>query len=439
MMAALAGRVGPTGGARSAGRAWRARARGICAARVIGGLGALFLALACAPLAWFDVAPEESPRTNGDVLEVEAAPAQTTTAITASAPLRTIATEEPRAVADVQEPRSSAEDAAPVLEGESDAESEEAPPTGPLRIERGEGLLALLVPRGEELEFEVEIDLGALGEPTVGRVTLSSGAEPYSEGLPPRGGAGRKRGKEVGWLKSTARGSHLGYSLDHELYVRHLPQVMPRVLFTDTQKGSENRRRKLKVGESDGKLVVAYEHDGHCKGCENREHFVESKWIWGKPSHCDKCKKAEHRKWKEPPLTREVPPGTLDMLSAVYLARTMVEEGLDSAKFSLVDKQKLWDVELTRGKRKVIEVPAGRFECTQVQLVTRVPAGEPRDGEGFQGLFGIQGSIAIWVHSKTGVPVLISGTLPVPVLGDLDVRVELTKFTGTVEGFGPVR
>lgn len=314
-------------------------------------------------------------------------------------------------------------------------------PTGDLRLERGPGQLGLLIPRGEELSFEVEIDLGALGEPTVGKVTLSSGAEPYIEGLPTRGGGAKRSGKEVGWIKSTARGNHLGYELDHELYVRHLPQVMPRVLLTDTQKGSENRRRKLKLGVVEEKLVATYEHDGHCKekDCKNLEHFVESKWIWGKPYHCEKCKKMEHRIWK-PAQTREIPPGTLDMLSAVYLARTMVREGVENVTFPLVDKQKLWTVDLTRAKKtKVLEVPAGRFECTQVKLVTRIPEGEPKDGEGFQGLFGIQGTIQIWFDSKTGVPVLISGTLPVPVLGDLDVRVELAKYKGTPEAFGPIQ
>ncbi|MBK7874362.1 MAG: DUF3108 domain-containing protein [Planctomycetes bacterium] len=272
-------------------------------------------------------------------------------------------------------------------------------------------------------------------------MTLSSGAEPYIEGLPTRGGATKKSGKEAGWIKSTARGNHLGYELDHQLYVRHLPRPMPRVLLTDTQKGSENRQRRLKLGSQDDKLVAIYEHDGHCKvkGCDQREHFVESKWIWGKPYQCEKCKKMEHRIWKEP-MSREIPPGTLDMLSAVYLARTMVREGLDAVTFPLVDKQKLWEVDLKRGKRtKTIEVPAGRFSCTQVQLLTRVPAGEPSDGEGFQGLFGIQGTIQIWVETTTGVPVLISGTLPVPVLGDLDVRVELAKFKGTPAGFGPIK
>jgi len=313
------------------------------------------------------------------------------------------------------------------------------PATGELRIERaGEGV-ALLIPRGEELTFDVEVDLGALGEPTVGKVTLSSGVDPYVEGLPTRAtGANRER-KEVGWLKSTAKGQYLGYELDHELVARHLPQSMPSILLTDTQKGSEARRRKLKVGQFEGALTGVYEHDGHCKGCTNREHFVESKWVWGSASHCDKCRdKMDHRVWRDP-LSRKVPEGTLDMLSAVYLARAMVRLGVDETHFPMLDKQKLWNVELKRGKPRKVEVPAGTYECVEIRLKTSMPEGEKDDGKGFQGLFGIQGTIQIFFEARTGVPVLISGSLPVPVIGELDVRVELKSAKGVPAEFAPVK
>ena len=413
---------------------------GVIAGRA--GAGGAFFAcvLACTPLGWFSAQPEARPRTTGGA--VAAASGSTPVEVAAFEP------EEPRSL--VEEPPSeplftdsvALEPAAVVAEAAFSAASapDDPPATGELRIERGEGLLPLAIPRGEQLEFDVEVDLGALGDPRVGHVKLSSGVEPYIEGLPSRGASAKKRGKEVGWMKSAASGSHLGYTLDHRLEARHLPQVMPRILFNDVQKGSENRLRRLKLGESEGKQVAVYENDGHCKekGCARVEHFVESKWIWGKPFHCEKCKLGEHRVLR-PARTRDAPKGALDMLSAVYLARTMVMDGLAETEIAVVDKQKLWNVKISRGKKKTIEVPAGRFECTLVQLVTRVPEGEPDDGEGFEGLFGIQGTIAIWFESKSGVPVLISGTLPVPVIGELDVRVELVKFKGTPATFAPVK
>lgn len=424
-------------------------------------LGACALAaglLACTPLSWSsddagarfddDVAIERAEPPHAAQADATSATDEPATrASRDEAPTGTTGTAAPASAAR-EEPARPAEaaakkggDARPAPAPPSDAASAESEPedADELRLPRGDGLLPLLVPRGEELLFEVEIDLGALGEPTVGTVTLSSGVDAYVEGLPSKGrsamgASSKKRGLDVGWIKSVARGKHLGYELDHELYVRHLPQVWPHVLFTDTQRGSENRRRRMKIGVQDERLVCTYEHDGHCKGCELREHFVESKWLWGKPYHCEKCKRMEHRLWREP-VTRDVPQGALDMLSAVYLARAMVRDGLTDARFPLIDKQTLWQVDLTLGPKKRITVPAGRFECVEVRLVTSVPRGEKSPGEGFQGLFGIQGSIRMWFEAASGVPVLISGTLPVPVLGDLDVRVELARFSGTPDAF----
>jgi hypothetical protein len=313
-----------------------------------------------------------------------------------------------------------------------------------LVVDRGAGLDPIEIPRDEQLDFTVEIDLGILGEPSVGRVTLSSGVEPYRPGLPP-GGPGQPGDKahfedprDVGWIRSLARGSYLGYELHHELEARHLPQAWPSVFYRDTQTGSENRRRELKLGVLDGKSSALFRSDGHCKGCSNPEHFVESAWLWGKPHHCEKCKRAEHRVWDEAE-SRAVPPGSVDLLTAVYLARSLVRAGRSETTFPVVDKLKLWNLTIRRGPFKVIEVPAGRFRCAQVLLETAVPPGEPVDKKGFQGLFGIEGSIKIWMEATTGVPVLIAGELPVPVIRTLDLNIKLSSYRGTVASFAPMR
>lgn len=308
-----------------------------------------------------------------------------------------------------------------------------------LRIDRGVDALALWIPRDEELSFVVVIELGPLGDVEAGRVVLSSGVERYVSGLPSRGGAEPRKGElETGWIKSRASGSYAGYSLEHELHARVLPQIWPRTFYTDTQSGSENRKRELMLGLRDGALTAAYRSDGHCKGCENPEHFIEPTWMWGKPHHCAKCKIAAHRVWKDW-TSRATPQGTVDMLSAVYLARSMVRDGRADTTFTLIDKQKLWEVHLSRGKRKRIEVPAGKYDAQEIKLSTSIPKGEPHDPSGFEGMFGIRGTIQIWLEARTGVPVLIQGELPVPVLGSLDVRVELKKSRGTPPDFSPTR
>jgi hypothetical protein len=324
-------------------------------------------------------------------------------------------------------------------------EADPTPKGPPLRVERGTDLLPLYIPRGEELKFDVEIDIG-ISNLDVGDVELSSLVEPYRAGLPSAGGdkAVVDPTLERGWVRSVARGSYLSYRLEHELKTRLLPQAFPTIFHTDSQRGSENRNRELKIGTRDGALIAEFRSDGHCKGCDNKEHFNEPAWIWSKPEHCKKCKKLEHRVWKEP-LSRTVPVGTLDMLSAVYLARTLVKDGLKDVTFPVIDRQKVWEVTLVRGSTKKIETEAGTFDCRLVKLATRFLAEEnekepENDSSKFSGLFGIQGTIQIWMELNSGVPVLIEGELPVPLplVDKLDVRVVLKSYKGVPPEFKAV-
>jgi hypothetical protein len=319
---------------------------------------------------------------------------------------------------------------------------------GFMRSERGEGMLPILVPNGEELTFEVLIDVGFLGDVNVGSVVLSSGVEPYLAGLPVAGQpigdhAATAKNRELGWVKSVATGGYLGYRVQHEIETRLLPQAYPSLFLRETQRGSENRRKEIKIGMRDGKLIADYRSDRHCPGCDNKEHFVESKWLWGKPEHCKKCKLAEHRIWR-PVVTHDVPAGTLDMLSAVYLARSLVREGREREEFPLIDEDNIWSVEIKRGSRRKVTTPAGRFDCVQVALGTKLLVGEKgaeKQPQQFQGLFGLQGRIRIWMEVNSGVPVLIEGDLPVPIpfVDKLNVSVQLKSYRGTTATFVPVK
>jgi hypothetical protein len=318
------------------------------------------------------------------------------------------------------------------------------PGNAPARIERGDGQVPLILPLDEELTFDVIIDVGILGNIDVGDVKLSSGLERTPRGLPSAREAERKVEMfDRAWILAIAEGGYAGYHLTQTLSASHLSQEWPRILYKDMQRGSENRVRELRLGEFEGALTAEYRSDHHCGGCSDPGHFVDSVWAWGKPYHCKKCKLAEHRVWRDP-RRRAVPAGSVDMLSAVYVARAMVELGVQDTSFPIVDKQKVWRVNIAKGATNWQEVPAGKFECAQMQLTAGLEAGEPGDedeSKNFQGLFGIQGTIRIWFDAKTGVPVLIQGSLPIPVplVGDLDISVQLKSFKGTPAGFGPAR
>jgi hypothetical protein len=332
-----------------------------------------------------------------------------------------------------------------VVSSAGDAAPKTAPVAPPLRVERGANMLPLYIPRAEELQFDVEIDIG-ISTLDVGDVELASGVEAYRAGLPSAGDAKAAAGAalERAWVRSVASGSYLSYRLENELKTRLLPQAFPGIYYTNSQRGSDNRTRELRIGVRDDVLVAEFRSDGHCKGCDNKEHFNAPAWLWSDPEHCKKCKKLEHRVWKTP-VSRAIPAGTLDMLSAVYLARTLVKDNLDDVVFPVIDRQKVWEVTLLRGETKQVETEAGTFDCRLVTLKTKFlieeneQEPEPNSSK-FSGLFGIQGSIKIWMEKSSGVPVLIEGELPVPLplVDKLDVRVLLKSYKGVPAEFKPV-
>jgi hypothetical protein len=204
------------------------------------------------------------------------------------------------------------------------------------------------------------------------------------------------------------------------------------------QTGSENRSREVLLGAVDGKDQSRYRGDMHCKGCKDKAHFVGGTWPWSDSEHCKKCKRAEHRVWKEP-RTRDVPAGTFDMLTAVYMARSLVVDGRQRIEFPLIDRNDLWQVQLTRGKTKQIETVAGKFNAVQVELRTGPPEGTATDeATKFEGLFGIHGSISIWMEAASGVPVQIEGAIPAGPI-DIDVRIDLHSARGTPSSFTSLR
>lgn len=302
-----------------------------------------------------------------------------------------------------------------------------------LVFDRGDEL-GFVIPVDEELDFEVILDVALVGETDIGQFRLSATVEEQRAGL---GAAepGKLSGKKVGWIRGQAVGAALNYELDHMIESRILPQPWPHVIYRDTQKGSEQRKREVLYGERDGKPMSWYRRDGHCGGCERPEHMLTGTWPFSSEHHCKRCKRGEHREWRSPTV-QEVPAAAIDMLGAIHLARALVQDGRELVQFPLLDKDTYWDVTMTRARTHNIETPAGTFRCVEVKLDPQLP---PEKNEGrFRGLFGIHGTLSIWLHEGTGVPVQIGGTIPAGIL-DLRVALKLSKYRGTPTEFGPVQ
>jgi hypothetical protein len=168
------------------------------------------------------------------------------------------------------------------------------------------------------------------------------------------------------------------------------------------EQSSQTRRREVKLGTKDGKTIASYRGDTKT----------------GAP--------AGIRIWR-PGKERSVPEGTLDMLTAVFQARTLIREKRDSLTFPLVDTDHLWKLCLRRGEEKRTETRAGVFDVVEVILEPQpYPDEVARENQQrFEGVFGIMGSIHLWVEKHTGVAVRIQGDLPIGDVITLGIDVVL--------------
>jgi hypothetical protein len=287
----------------------------------------------------------------------------------------------------------------------------------PLQVERGLGVPPLLIPRDESLEFVVHVEYGPLAA-DLGSVWLRTGVKPYQASLllpradPPLGAPP----KETAWVQARAKGGALTYESDTTLTAWHLPQAWPSLRYTHEQKGSEVRSSEQLFGFKDGAHRASLRRD------------------------TDKGAPRGSRIWKDP-KERDAPAGTIDMVSAGYLARQLFSRNVDQITAPMIDKNKLWDVTLRKGGRLDLTVPAGRFEAVELVLITKLAASEPTPKDpadaAFEGPFGIHGDLKILLEAKTGVPLRFEGTLPLGILGNLHAEISLVKYRGTPLEFAP--
>jgi|GEM_PF-953874 len=311
----------------------------------------------------------------------------------------------PAAAQDAQE-ATSAED-------ETTGADEAASYAPPKEVVRAEGLVPMLIPRGERLEFNARVKLVGI-EADAGRVTLSSGVRPFQAGLFARA----EEGAETAWVEARARGEYGVYSMDSRIETLFQPQQWPSLVNRFTQTGTENRRRELLVGTKDGAPRCSYRSDTS-KGAPKGTRIWRNAQEYG------------------------VPAGTVDTIGAVYVVRAMIRDGRRVTTLNTLDKERVWEAALSLGDGSVVETPVGSFIGREVHLTTRLltKLGEPvepdPDDEGFTGPFGIRGQIRLFVERTTGVPIAVSGTLPAgPIEIGIDIR--LDGFEGTPPEFVPL-
>jgi hypothetical protein len=128
------------------------------------------------------------------------------------------------------------------------------------------------------------------------------------------------------------------------------------------------------------------------------------------------------------------------MLSAVMMARTLIREDHETLRFPLIDKDRVWELKLSRGKTQRMKTGAGTFDVVEVVLQPGPYPGEVIEKEKlekFEGVFGMHGTIHLWVDKRTGIAVRIQGDLPVGPI-TLGIDVILSGYSGTPSDFAPV-
>lgn len=306
--------------------------------------------------------------------------------------------------------------ALPLLADEASPPEAEAAPVGPIHvIDRGE-FPSLLVPEDEELIFRVRVD-AALFETTMAQVTMKSVVEAYRPPLLGQPKESEEAGepskpRKTAVLSLHAFGENVLYTMDAMMEAHHHQRDWPSFVYRYVSSGSDARRRELTVGRKEEGYRAIYRAD-------TSRNAPRGTRIWGAP------------------LERDVPEDSLDMLTSIYLIRTMMKEEESSLDFHMVDKHRVWEVSLRRGRRALIETLAGDFKAVEILMDTRRPEGEVDDKKGFKGPFGLSGTIQLWVDEETGVPVRIQGDLPAGPF-NLGVDILLREYRGTPEAFQPV-
>lgn len=269
----------------------------------------------------------------------------------------------------------------------------------PVQVDMGPGQAPLAVTPGEELDYRIRLSVGSV-DTEVGRARIETGFEPYR---PPLFGAPKDAATgDVTWIRTTVRGGYQVYNVEQSIETRLQPSAWPRLLQRYDQTGTERRRREVKIGVKDGRNLGELRSD------------------------TDDGAPTGGRIWRAP-VTFEVPPGAVDSMAALYLSRRLLGSESESLAFLMVDKRRLWNVNVTRGERLVLQTGLGPRDAIELVLTTTraEPEEQQVDSSEFEGPFGIKGDLRLWFDEATGIPLLIAGRVPAgPVEIEVEIRLE---------------
>jgi len=117
-----------------------------------------------------------------------------------------------------------------------------------------------------------------------------------------------------------------------------------------------------------------------------------------------------------------------DILYTLYFARNIGDRVGDKRIYRFVEKDYIWTTTVTIvGEKKVSLGTLGTFDALKVAI--EPDYSEQKDlGEKFRGLFGVEGSMELWVEKKTRIPLIVQGQVPFAYIFNPTVTVLLQDY-----------
>lgn len=130
-----------------------------------------------------------------------------------------------------------------------------------------------------------------------------------------------------------------------------------------------------------------------------------------KPGRFTSVEKMDAAPW-ENRSTFTVGPDVNDILYTLYFARDIGDRVGNKKHYWFVEKTKIWKTGVAiTGEERLDLGRAGRFDALKVAIEPDY-ADDPETGEKFSGLFGVTGTLEVWVDKKTRIPLIVRGRVP---------------------------
>ncbi len=299
----------------------------------------------------------------------------------------------------------------------ADAHADQPPPANAVANAAPKAIARPVLRDGERLFYRAFAWKGAeLFSAEVGTATITT-----------RRGTNRA-GDPVWRITARASGTTMGHTIDARAVATLTAQGRPQ-RYEENIAGDRTVQRALMFGPRE----LLYLKTKHCHGCRNTTHHVmETQGAWfgmggtDVAVHCDDshCGDGAHRIWK---IRHRHPADVIagDPLSALFRARALdLRLGAPAQTLRIAVGHAVFDVTIQVLQHAVHTVPAGTFDALRLSLEPKPAPGIPGSPR-FQGLFGMSGTMEIWVDSARKIPLRISGTVPMGV--DVNAVVVLSK------------